>query len=460
MFIHVKIHYRVSLMNMGKYGAIVIGAGISGLLAAVALAKEGKSVLILEKEKEIGGICRSYEVGGYRIDTGSHIITRLKSGPLRILMNCYFDAVPEFVEHGNYYLRFSNCIAPFPWTIKDWLTFSPISKVDRARIVQVMSGLLADYVVRNDLNNKSIADVMDKRLFSERSLRIANTISLFLAGTTMDMCPVGRFIGGGGTGSSLTTKMYKVMRLVKEEGSKEQGYPKGGLQSIVNCITQSMPKTCQIKTECKIKKIIVEKGRVRGVKTSKGEYYSDIVVYAGYASSLPGLLPLKKDYAERLKRIEQATTLSIWLGLNKKYFEKRGSEIWVETKKPCWVVPVSNYDPSLAPRGKQLAGFVFVLSKEEQKKDAKRLQREYLSIISGVFPDIENNIDMIHTQIQNTETIVVGQEFPSQRTPINGLYLVGKETKALAAGASVGVSKAAYTVLECLKFMKNDGVLR
>lgn len=442
-----------------KYDAVIVGAGISGLLAALSLAKEGKKTLLLEKEKEIGGICRSYSVGDYRIDTGPHIITRLKTGPLGVLMDKYFNIMPEFAEHGKYYLRFSDSVASFPWTITGWMAFSPLSKMERATIVQAMTGLLVDYTVGNDLNNKSVGEVLGEYHFSERSLRIANALSLFLAGTTTDKCPIGRFVGGGGKGSSLTTKAHKLMRLVKEEGSKEQGYPKGGLQGILNCIIQSMPETCQIKTGCEVTKIIVEDECAKGVTTKDCEYYSDIVVYAGHVGSLPDLLPLEEDYVKRLESVEQATTLSVWLGLNKSYFGRHGSEIWVETEKPCWVLPISNYDPSLAPAGKQLAGFVFVLSKDEQKQNAETLCRRYLSIISNVFPMIEDDIDVVHTQIQSTESIMVGQKFPSQKTPITGLYLVGKETESPVTGASIGVSKAAYTVLECLRFMEKDGVL-
>lgn len=47
---------------MNKYDVVVIGAGISGLLSALAISEENKSVLVLEKEEYIGGVCRSYEV--------------------------------------------------------------------------------------------------------------------------------------------------------------------------------------------------------------------------------------------------------------------------------------------------------------------------------------------------------------------------------------------------------------
>ena len=45
---------------MKKNDVVVIGSGISGLLTALALSREGKKVLILEKEDCIGGGGRAY----------------------------------------------------------------------------------------------------------------------------------------------------------------------------------------------------------------------------------------------------------------------------------------------------------------------------------------------------------------------------------------------------------------
>jgi UDP-galactopyranose mutase len=57
-----------------KYDAIVVGAGICGLSAASYLATRGKSVLVIEKSNQIGGLCRE----GYHKNTrfsmfGAHI---------------------------------------------------------------------------------------------------------------------------------------------------------------------------------------------------------------------------------------------------------------------------------------------------------------------------------------------------------------------------------------------------
>ena len=127
---------------MSEIDAIVIGSGISGLLSALALSREGKRVAILEKESYIGGVCRSYDVNGYRVDTGPHAITRLENGPLRQLMDKYFDVVPQFIPFGKYYVRIGGEVKPFPWSINAWLTFGLIPKKDRLLLIKALFNTL------------------------------------------------------------------------------------------------------------------------------------------------------------------------------------------------------------------------------------------------------------------------------------------------------------------------------
>jgi len=44
-----------------RYDYIVMGAGVTGLSFAYEVAKHGKSVLILEKDKQFGGLSRTLE---------------------------------------------------------------------------------------------------------------------------------------------------------------------------------------------------------------------------------------------------------------------------------------------------------------------------------------------------------------------------------------------------------------
>ena len=50
--------------------AIVVGAGLSGLMAARTLAESGASVVVLEARDRVGGRTYSVEVGSERVDLG------------------------------------------------------------------------------------------------------------------------------------------------------------------------------------------------------------------------------------------------------------------------------------------------------------------------------------------------------------------------------------------------------
>ncbi len=56
---------------------VVIGAGVGGLAAAIGLASRGVRVTVLEKNPNVGGKLNRWEDGGFRFDTGPHVLTML-----------------------------------------------------------------------------------------------------------------------------------------------------------------------------------------------------------------------------------------------------------------------------------------------------------------------------------------------------------------------------------------------
>jgi len=58
-----------------RYDAIVLGAGMSGLAAAIRLAQYERRVLLLERHALVGGLNSWYKRGGRRFDTGLHALT-------------------------------------------------------------------------------------------------------------------------------------------------------------------------------------------------------------------------------------------------------------------------------------------------------------------------------------------------------------------------------------------------
>src|SRR3954452_23535995 len=55
-----------------SYDAVVIGAGIGGLIAANLLAKSGLKVLLAEQHYMVGGYCSTFRRAGYTFDAATH----------------------------------------------------------------------------------------------------------------------------------------------------------------------------------------------------------------------------------------------------------------------------------------------------------------------------------------------------------------------------------------------------
>ena len=65
---------------MRAWDTIVIGSGSGGLTAAVALARAGQRVLVLEQHYLPGGFCQSFSLSGYRFSPGVHYLGELGPG--------------------------------------------------------------------------------------------------------------------------------------------------------------------------------------------------------------------------------------------------------------------------------------------------------------------------------------------------------------------------------------------
>ncbi len=63
-----------------NYDVVIIGSGLGGLVSAIILAKEGKSVCVLEKNQQFGGNLQTFVRDRTIFDTGVHYIGGLSKG--------------------------------------------------------------------------------------------------------------------------------------------------------------------------------------------------------------------------------------------------------------------------------------------------------------------------------------------------------------------------------------------
>lgn len=451
---------------MSSYDVIVVGGGISGLMSALALGKHGKRVLVLEQRSVLGGNCNSYMVSGFQVDTGPHAITGLTRGPLRHLINEYFDYTPIFLDYGTYYVRTAKGLTKIPSNVTEFVGFDVLPRRDRLAISQAITKALTLTTFGVDTTSQSVYDFLPKNL-SPQTCGFVNAVCHFLSGRSMQETSVHRVLAGSSfvretweseeTPSTLTdqftNRISRLSRLATNRVSQSQAYVRGGLKSFLNAVLYSMPPTVEIRTNQRVEKIVTVDGRVTGIETDEEYLDCDVVVYSGFAKQLPELVcELPRWYVAELARIVQTRSLTLWLGLRRELpeFDYIGSEIWFQNHA-YWAMPISNYTDGLAPRGKQLIGFTFVLD-DDRKLEAEK--RKAMDTIVEAVPRIERFIEMEHYQVTIPEkaAVTIHGYMAENTTPIENLYIVGTD----ADRRSMGITRAGYSVLNLLQLLKRN----
>jgi len=437
------------------YDTIVVGGGISGLLSALTLGKKNNSILLLEKTDALGGNCRTYEppdCPGWRVDTGVHAITELIYGPL-IKLKEYFNPgkFPIFRRHNDYYLRKKDGLEKFPSTLPGFLKMDALPAKDK----MILAGDLLNTVISRAIfgvNEKAVYDVISKHRLRKKTMQFVDALSYLLSGLSMKKTSVSRLLEGSGFSSSgkkgIIRRIAEIAKLFNNSGYRSQGYPLGGIQSITDGVIASFPKNVEYHTTEEVRKI--EKNEIGFcVSTQEADYLSGKVIYSGEVKKLPGIIEMPVEWRRQVKELEQATTMTIWLGLKKPMpeFNYNGSEVFFDvcdTDKELfyWLMPV----PELAPPNKSLIGVSTIID----PKNCHDSEEKLLNTIYSVMPAVEKNIEMIHTQVMVPEKAAVSLNyFPSIKTPVDGLYVVGTDTDM----RSMGITRAGYSVLELLKLL-------
>ena len=85
-------------MTKTKRKAFILGSGPTGLISAWKLLERGWDVIIIEKQKITGGLCRSWKWKNFILDTGPHIFHT----PDKLLKNFWKKEFGDLLVEGNF----------------------------------------------------------------------------------------------------------------------------------------------------------------------------------------------------------------------------------------------------------------------------------------------------------------------------------------------------------------------
>jgi phytoene dehydrogenase-like protein len=279
-----------------KYDTIIIGAGMSGLAAAIRLSMYNKRVLILESHSIPGGLNSYYQRGKRKFDVGLHAMTNYVSKetrgkPLNKLLKQlripYEDL--KLSEQTNSKIVFPDNELKFTNNIE--VLIQEINTNFQSEI----DGFIALIEHIKNFNEVSLTN---------ETVMAKNIVRNFIKNETlleMIFCPL--LIYGSAWENDMDFSQFAIMfKSIFLEGFSR---PEGGVRTIINLLLEKFKQTTnesgsELKFKSKVTKIIIENNKAIGVEVNNSEiYYCDqILSSAGLPETYSLTEPVeKKDKA-------------------------------------------------------------------------------------------------------------------------------------------------------------------
>jgi oxygen-dependent protoporphyrinogen oxidase len=118
---------------------VVVGAGIAGLAAAYAAARDGREVLVLEASDRVGGKLRLADVAGVPVDVGAEAMLNRRPEGVDLARAVGLDVVHPDVAESNIWSggalhRLPRTLMGVPLDVEGLASFAPLSAEDVARV--------------------------------------------------------------------------------------------------------------------------------------------------------------------------------------------------------------------------------------------------------------------------------------------------------------------------------------
>ncbi len=306
---------RAGSSNPGMHGhwdTIVIGSGAGGLTAAVALARAGQRVLVLEQHYLPGGWCHSFSLGGHRFSPGVHYLGAL--GPGGDLRRVYEGlgltrdlSFNELSPKGFDHFLIAGQRFDVPRGFERWLArLCERFPHERAGIARYFGVLRAVHRELLDLRASTLLDKLRLPFRAPHLLRWGLSTQQALLDETITDPMLAAVLaaqsGNHGLAPSRVSLPLHASMIAHYEGGAY--YPRGGAKRIPLAMIKALrAKGGSIRLRARVRRILVEKDRAIGVELEGGERIGarDVVSNADPAVTFGKLLEPPHGEKERRK---------------------------------------------------------------------------------------------------------------------------------------------------------------
>jgi len=471
-----------------KYDVIVIGAGVGGLSCGALLAKWGLKTLVLEKNASLGGKAMDAPVKGCRGELWPIYATPVNSGS-------WLEVFKQLGIESEYDMLIGPSAGLYRRSGGKWIT-----TVNTPNTPQDPNVMFAQWGLEGAERDKALKVFTDVYTLAPEQLDELDEISVKEFLSRYSDLPQAVYNYFAEMCNGMTTSvidlvaMSEFVRVQRALMAGPIGYPRGGYGQMVESIANALRDNGgEIRTRARVERITVDNKRVTGVATRDKVFNAPIVISnAGMQPTvikLVGEEQFDKGYVEYVKDILPSigfTGMRYILNepvLKHGYYWAWSEDSWWDLERynkvkngritndvSIGVAIPSNYDPSMAPPGKQMLIFGCYCSADPEATEIKALYRKTEEQMAEMFPEIVPHIEAKigyagPAQISNLTrdyvlpglggeacglAVTVGQcgkHKPAAKSPLPGLFFVGHDAGGEALmgsqqAASSGVNVA------------------
>lgn len=407
---------------------VIIGGGYTGLIASYELSKKGKKVTIIEKEEELGGLARSFDVGGvvqlerfyhHWFTNDKYIIELIDE--LGLLKNIIWNETNTGMYYSNNFYKLSSPL--------DLLKFTALSFTERMRL-----GLLT-IKARYIKDWKKLEDYTAKEwLIENAGNRVYEVV--------WEPLLKGKF----GIYKDKVSAVWIWNKLKLRGGSRDKkggetlAYYKGGFAAL----TKELEKTIAANGVEFLKMSAVNKIRhdnniVTGIELDSGEVINCDKIISTVA--LPILNNIYSNsnfisnkeveiYREKISTIHYIGNICLVLVLNRSL----SNTYWTNVNDPDFpfvaLIEHTNFEPATTYSGKHIVYLskYLPITDELYKMNKSQLLKFSLPFIKRMFNQFEDEwLEEVYLWKEAHSQPIVTKNYsnkiPEYQSPINGLYV-------------------------------------
>lgn len=407
---------------------IIIGGGYTGLIASYELSKKGKKVTIIEKEEELGGLARSFDVGsGVQLErfyhhwftNDKHIIELIDE--LGLSKNIIWNETNTGMYYSNNFYKLSSPL--------DLLKFTALSFIERIRL-----GLLT-------IKARYIKDWRKLEDYTAKEWLIENAGNRVYE-VVWEPLLKGKF----GIYKDKVSAVWIWNKLKLRGGSRDKkggealAYYKGGFAAL----TEELEKTIAANGVEFVKMSVVNKIRhdnniVTGIELDSGEVINCDKIISTVALPILNNIYSNSDfisnkevetYREKISTIQYIGNICLVLVLNRSL----SNTYWTNVNDPDFpfvaLIEHTNFEPSTTYSGKHIVYLskYLPITDELYKMNKNQLLEFSLPFIKKMFNQFEDEwLEEVYLWKEAYSQPIVTKNYshkiPEYQSPVNGLYV-------------------------------------